>query len=415
MSEDFKYVSLCGESNHNGEDLMQMLIASGLPDVGLPRESICQLFQFTTEQLQKMKNCQNDDEFSIDGTAIADLPNYLKYPLLANGKTYCYHIGDLEKEIVNGNKRDHYNRIVFSTDMKKEILARCTMLRALLRGERVDEFFGVAPNALNLSVKEDRKQLLINLWVALRYPALTTEEYEALSAAKMRVIADVFETRNPNEPTSTFADKYTLAQFVLENVEEQPIFEYLLSSIKNNESAGDRRRTLADDNISSQEERKKVLIRNLLDDRLKNDNYGFIAFGRADLFALTKRQVRAALKLLGKVPVKNEMKDFEEMIRLIDSENHLRLLNAYILQITNGEKVVERFQKWLGSTTLYFSFLKTFVGVEDLYRTLLHRIPPGFVSKIKRSVYQDCLVEIMQDHNFLREIKSYVQNNNRTR
>lgn len=315
--------------------------------------------------------------------------------------------------------------------------------------DRVEEYFGISPQPLELSSSQDRKQLLSNLWVELRYPPLTPEEYSDISQSDFQQLVQVFRNRNPEEPSSSFTDKYTLAKFILEHKDEQPPFEYLLYSLKDNTLESQQqlsflnritqsqrnhdqsfaqaatvaerlgRNTVSgpisvvippevvDDPRFTKSERKQWIIRNLLDTRLKLHPCGFIGFGRLDLFKLSKNELKQALTLFNQPTTNDEITNLKSLTDCINNHENLQWMNAYILKISRGEDVVDKFKNWL-TFEVYQSLLKVSTGVEDLYKKILFRSPPSYTDKQKKCVYVDCLVLIMKEST-VAKVKTFIR------
>jgi hypothetical protein len=144
----------------------------------LNAEELCAIIDERITQLYANDKCDNEDEESIDGTMISQIPEYLKYSVKAkNKKTYCYHLVDLYKEISNGAKRDHFNRFEFDASLKQKIIDRYNLLSRILTSKALNDALGTSASAPE--VHQD--QPLIDLWAKLYYPGLTIEEFKHLS------------------------------------------------------------------------------------------------------------------------------------------------------------------------------------------------------------------------------------------
>lgn len=191
----------------------------------LNSNELCAIIDERITQLYSNAKCDNDDEESIDGTIISQIPEYLKYSVKAkNNKTYCYHLLDLYKEIANGAKRDHFNRFEFDESLKQKIIDRYNLLSRILTAQALNDALGT-PSSVS-EVHQD--QPLIDLWAKLYYPGLTIEEFKHLSKSEYQEFLTDIKTNGiivrPNEKK----DYKALVQGMLEanSSELNVMFEY---------------------------------------------------------------------------------------------------------------------------------------------------------------------------------------------
>ncbi|RYF50903.1 MAG: hypothetical protein EOO38_04545 [Cytophagaceae bacterium] len=155
----------------------------GVPNVeSMSGKELCSILDERVDQLNNDKNCYNQDEESIDGTLMSQIPEYLKYSVVAeNNKTYCYHLVDLYKEIQNNAKRDHFNRFLFTPELKEQITTRYKLLQRILTTTAAADVFTDEINDVSSKQTKNVNQPLIDLWTKLYYPGLTIEEFRTLT------------------------------------------------------------------------------------------------------------------------------------------------------------------------------------------------------------------------------------------
>src|SRR5690348_10287177 len=94
----FKWQNVCQSLNstHNVAEIQKFAKLFGVPPVfwDNPRKVCSLITPRVTDFLEKV-HCDNDDESTMEGDPVGNIPEYLKYTFRAqNGKTYCYSIVD---------------------------------------------------------------------------------------------------------------------------------------------------------------------------------------------------------------------------------------------------------------------------------------------------------------------------------
>jgi len=144
-----------------------------------PRK-MCELMTPRVSDYLQNVACDNDDENTMEGDLMNNVPPFLKYVFVdpRTGKRYCYSLLDLHKSIEANQQYDPYRRFPLTEDVRTDIQERIDFLRRAIEpkglGERI---FGTIQETIASMVPGQHMRFkLTDTWVKLSYPKYTIED-----------------------------------------------------------------------------------------------------------------------------------------------------------------------------------------------------------------------------------------------
>ena len=180
----FKWQNLCQSlnSNHNQNEIKKFAHLFGIPPQlwDNPRK-VCSLITPRVSDFLEKVYCDNDDEPTMEGDPVGEIPEYLKYSYKAsNGKIYCSSIVDLYNAIMANQTMDPYRR--FELDVN-DIKTRYEFLKKVLEPQGLSS--SIMDNIKNMAVQLTPQAIihnkLMSVWGVLRYPKFTVDEIKNAS------------------------------------------------------------------------------------------------------------------------------------------------------------------------------------------------------------------------------------------
>jgi hypothetical protein len=186
----FKWKNLCNEimNDHTREQIRAFGQMFGVPPQhwNNPRKICSLIVPRVNDYLEKVP-CDNEDEMTMDGKDISQVPEYLKYTFIhpATGKKYCSDLRDLVASIQAGQTMDPYRR--FTLD-KYDIFTRWNYLVQILEPHAFGQGFleNVKNDQMRRKAEErgsssgdqeaELRKKLVRIYQNLYYPAINIEE-----------------------------------------------------------------------------------------------------------------------------------------------------------------------------------------------------------------------------------------------
>lgn len=243
----FKFQNLCQRilTSNDKEQLREYAKKFDVPEEHWdnPR-MICSLITPRINDFLEKKKCDNDDEDTMDGDKVGDIPEYLKYTYIApNGKVYCSSIVDLYKSLQNGQTQDPYRRFELNKD---EIEARYDFLNFMIESHGMSNVFEsikntiVAPfRSIALPDLKTTRDIITSTWDNLSHPKYTSKE---ILRAPPEVIKKLFDQIWSSESLNhyiTSSDKEQFESYIHEPRKLLPMFAKILERIKQSGSRSD--------------------------------------------------------------------------------------------------------------------------------------------------------------------------------
>jgi hypothetical protein len=124
----FKWQKICSAfGNQELSTLQKLATLHGIPEaMRLNKRELCKQLAIQTEKLQTPRDCAN--ETSILGDSIDDIPKYLVYSFIENGRRYCFNILEL-MEYLKTNNTNPFTRVPLDV---KAINDRFNVLKQML-------------------------------------------------------------------------------------------------------------------------------------------------------------------------------------------------------------------------------------------------------------------------------------------